>query len=145
MSLHVIPNIESLSIDGCNKLNLSMGNDNQIAKLKLLYLESLLQLKTFPEWLRRCANTLQSLVIVDCECLEELPKWLSTLIYLKTFSIENCPALFSLPDGVHHLPSLEYLKMEGCPELCRRYQPNVGKDWLKISHIKQVIIETPKN
>ncbi|XP_045809084.1 putative disease resistance protein RGA3 isoform X2 [Trifolium pratense] len=147
VSLHVVPNLESLSIDGCNKLNLSMGHDNQIPKLKLklLYLESLLQLKTFPEWLRGCAKTLQSLVIVDCDYLEELPEWLSTLIYLKTFSIENCPALFSLPDGVHHLRSLEYLKMEGCPELCRGYQPNVGKDWPKISHIKQVIIETPEN
>ncbi|PNX78711.1 disease resistance protein rga3-like [Trifolium pratense] len=47
VSLHVVPNIESLSIDGCNKLNLSMGHDNQIAKLKLklLHLESLLQLR----------------------------------------------------------------------------------------------------
>ncbi|CAL5207707.1 unnamed protein product [Lathyrus oleraceus] len=143
--LHVIPNLESLSIDGCNKLKLSMGHDdNQIAKLrlKLLYLESLPQLATFPQWLRGCAETLQSLVIVDCDNLDELPMWLSTLFCLKTLSIENCPGLLSLPDDVHHLANLEYLKMKGCPGLCRRYQPKVGQDWPKISHIKQVIIES---
>lgn len=144
--LHVIPNLESLSIDSCYRLNLSMGHDNQTAKLrlKLLYLESLPKLMAFPEWLQGCANTLQSLVIVDCDHLKDLPEWLSTMIYLKTLSIQDCPTLLSLPDGVHHLPDLEYLKIEGCPELCRRYETKVGQDWSKISHIKQVIIESPE-
>lgn len=144
--LHVIPNLESLSIDACYRLNLSMGHDNQIAKLrlKLLYLESLPQLLAFPEWLQGSVNTLQSLVIVDCDHLKDLPEWLSTMIYLKTLSIQDCPTLLSLPDGVHHLRNLEYLKIKGCPELCRRYETKVGQDWPKISHIKQVIIESPE-
>ncbi|KEH42967.1 putative disease resistance protein RGA3 [Medicago truncatula] len=144
--LHVIPNLESLSIGNCYRLNLSMGHDNQIAKLrlKLLALESLPQLLAFPEWLQGSVNTLQSLVIVDCDHLKDLPEWLSTMIYLKTLSIQDCPTLLSLPDGVHHLRNLEYLKIKGCPELCRRYETKVGQDWPKISHIKQVIIESPE-
>jgi hypothetical protein len=51
--------------------------------------------------------------------------------------------LLSLPDDLHQLKNLEYLNIEGCPELCRRYHPKVGKDWHMISHIKQVIIESP--
>jgi hypothetical protein len=118
-------------------------NNNQIPnlKLKLLNLTGLPQIVTFPQWLQGCANTLKSLRIGNCENLEELPKWLSNFISLKNLVIEDCPKLISLPEDVHHLPNLERLFIiEGCPELYRRYQPEVGQDWYKISHIKDVII-----
>ncbi|KAK2400341.1 disease resistance protein RGA2 [Trifolium repens] len=118
-------------------------NNNQIPKLKLLGLGlvSLPQIVTFPQWLQGCANTLSSLRVRDCENLEKLPKWLSTFISLKNLYIENCPKLISLPEDVHHLPNLERLIMQDCPELYRRYQPEVGQDWYKISHIKKVTIK----
>jgi hypothetical protein len=141
---HIIPNIETLFIEDCNMVILSMGdNNNQIPnlKLKFLNLTGLPQIVTFPQWLQGCANTLKSLRIGNCENLEELPKWLSNFISLKNLVIEDCPKLISLPEDVHHLPNLERLFIiEGCPELYRRYQPEVGQDWYKISHIKDVII-----
>jgi hypothetical protein len=144
LPFHIIPNLENLFIEDCNMVILSMGdNNNQIPnlKLKLLNLESLPQIVTFPQWLQGCANTLKSLRIGNCENLEELPKWLSNFISLKNLVIEDCPKLISLPEDVHHLPNLERLFIiEGCPELYRRYQPEVGQDWYKISHIKDVII-----
>ncbi|KAK2350703.1 putative disease resistance protein RGA3 [Trifolium repens] len=144
LPFHIIPNIESLFIVDCNMVILSMGdNNNQIPnlKLKFLHLESLPQIVTFPQWLQGCANTLHTLGICDCENLEELPKWLSNFISLKNLIIEDCPKLISLPEDVHHLPNLERLDIKGCPELYRRYQPEVGQDWYKISHIKDVIVE----
>ncbi|XP_045816633.1 disease resistance protein RGA2-like [Trifolium pratense] len=144
LPFHIIPNIESLIIMDCNMVILSMGdNNNQIPNLKLKFvsLESLPQIVTFPQWLQGCANTLHSLGIENCENLEELPNWLSTFISLKNLLIENCPKLISLPEDVHHLPNLESLAMSGCPELYRRYEPEVGQDWCKISHIKEVSVE----
>ena len=144
LPFHIIPNIESLVIHNCNTVILSMGdNNNQIPnlKLKLLSLEILPQIVTFPQWLQGCANTLHTLYIENCENLEELPKWLSTFISLKNHGIENCSKLVSLPEDVHHLPNLERLDIIGCPELYRRYQPEVGQDWYKISHIKHVTVE----
>ncbi|KAK2400339.1 putative disease resistance protein RGA3 [Trifolium repens] len=144
LPFHIIPNLETLIINDCNMVILSMGdNNNQIPnlKLKLLRLVSLPQIVTFPQWFQGCANTLHTLFIHDCENLEELPKWLSTSISLKILSIENCPKLISLPEDVHCLPNLEGLLISGCPELCRRYQPEVGQDWYKISHIKDVTVE----
>ncbi|XP_045816658.1 disease resistance protein RGA2-like [Trifolium pratense] len=144
LPFHIIPNIETLIIVDCNMVILSMGdNNNQIPniKLKFLSLDSLPQIVTFPQWFQGCANTLYTLGIQNCENLEELPNWLSTFISLKMLLIANCPKLISLPEDVHHLPNLEHLIMSGCPELYRRYEPEVGQDWYKISHIKDVTVE----
>ncbi|XP_045797569.1 disease resistance protein RGA2-like [Trifolium pratense] len=141
LPFHIIPNIESLIIMDCNMVILSMGdNNNQIPKLKLklIRLNSLPQIVTFPQWFQGCANTLHTLIIGNCENLEELPKCLSTFISLKILKIVNCPKLISLPEDVHRLPNLQGLTMSGCPELYRRYEPEVGQDWYKISHIKHV-------
>ncbi|CAJ2673181.1 unnamed protein product [Trifolium pratense] len=146
LPFHAIPNLESFFICNCNKMKFLLDHDSDFSnlKLKFLSLKSLPELVSFPQWLQGCVTTLQSLVLQDCENLEELPEWLSTLICLKTISIDNCPKLVSLPDDLHQLKNLEYLKIEGCDELCKRYHPKVGKDWHKISHIKQVIIKSPE-
>ncbi|AES80230.1 hypothetical protein MtrunA17_Chr7g0248191 [Medicago truncatula] len=71
--------------------------------------------------------------------------WIINSHCLNTLLIVNCPKVLSLPDDLHCLPNLEILGMEGCPELCRRYQPEVGHDWPKISHIKHVYIKSSEN
>jgi hypothetical protein len=146
LPFHAIPNLESLVILNCNKMKFSLDHDSDISnlKLKMLSLGALPQLASFPQWLQGCVTTLQSLILDDCDNLDELPEWLSTLICIKTFIINNCPKLLSLPDDLRQLKNLEHLRIEGCAELCRRYNPKVGKDWHKISHIKQVIIESPE-
>ncbi|XP_027367519.1 disease resistance protein RGA2-like [Abrus precatorius] len=142
LPFHAIPNLESLVIFGCPKLELSKELDENIPSLKLKFLGlcALPQLVTLPHWLRGSSNTLQSLVTIKCVNLEELPEWFSTLICLKTLSFSDCPKLISLSDNMHHLIKLEYLEIEYCPELYKRCQPNVGEDWHKISHVKQVIL-----
>ncbi|TKY53325.1 putative disease resistance protein RGA3 [Spatholobus suberectus] len=143
LSFHAIGNLQTLKIFKCNKLELSMGVGNQIPdlRLKLLDLEHLPHLVTLPQWLQGSMNTLHSLIIYCCENLEELPEWLSTLIFLKQLEIEDCPKLLSLPENMHRLTSIDHLYIKGCPELCKRCQPGVGQDWPKISHIKKVIID----
>ncbi|XP_027367373.1 putative disease resistance protein RGA3 [Abrus precatorius] len=142
LPFHAIPNLESLAIFSCHKLELSKEHDENIPslKLKLLVLYDLPQLVTLPHWLRGSSNTLQSLLTVKCVNLEELPGWFSTLICLRTLTIGDCPKLISLSDNMHHLTNLEYLEIEDCPELYERCQPKGGQEWHKISHIKQVIL-----
>ncbi|CAJ1967536.1 unnamed protein product [Sphenostylis stenocarpa] len=137
VSFHGIRNLEVLMISKCAKLELSMGLNSQIpdSRFKFILLDDLPQLVTLPKWLQGSLNTLHSLWIVDCINLEEVPEWLSTMICLELLSIENCPKLLSLPHNMHHL---QHLRIVGCPELCKRLQPEVGQDWHKILHIKQV-------
>ncbi|XP_061360792.1 putative disease resistance protein RGA3 [Gastrolobium bilobum] len=145
LPVHASPNLETLFIIECDKLELSKGVDNQIPQLELKFLQlhCLPQLVTWPQWLQRSVSTLHSLIIKDCGNLEELPEQLSASICLKTLAIVNCPKLHSLPDDMNLFTNLEYLQIGNCLELCRRYQPEVGLDWPKISHIKQVYIYQP--
>ncbi|XP_047150321.1 putative disease resistance protein RGA3 [Vigna umbellata] len=142
VSLHAFRNLEFLMIADCTKLELSMSLSCQIpdSKLKYLFLDELPQLVKLPQSFQGSANTLQHLSISDCVNLDELPEWLPTLICLKVLDIGSCPKLLSLPN-IHHLTNLENLEIVDCPELCRRFKPEVGQDWHKISHIKIVHIE----
>jgi len=142
----VFPQLETLFVDDCGNLDLELWNGHHHEeqrpklKLKLVAFLSLSQLVALPKWLQEAANSLQCLVISNCENIETLPDWLTTMTNLKRLSIIHCPKLVSLPDHIHHLTALESLRIEGCAELCKKYQPHVGECWAKISHIKDVVI-----
>ncbi|XP_022641303.1 putative disease resistance protein RGA3 [Vigna radiata var. radiata] len=140
VSFHAIKNLEVLMISNCNKLELSMGLNNQILdlRLKLLILSDLPRLVTLPRWLQGSANSLQSLYIQHCINIYELPDWLPTLNCLQGLSFLYCPNLLSLPDNMHRLTNLKEINVTGSYELWKRYKPDVGQDWHKISHVNLV-------
>jgi len=139
-----------LAVDDCGNLDLEVwkGNHHEEQshklKLKTVLFATLSQLVTLPKWLQEAANSLQFLQILNCENIETLPDWLTTMTHLKTLFIRYCPKLVSLPDDIHHLTALENLRIEGCAELCKNYQPHVGEFWAKISHIKNIVIDGPE-
>jgi len=141
------PQLETFVILDCGNLDLEVWKGNhheeQTHKLKLKTVKfaSLSQLVALPEWLQEAANSLQGLSILDCDNIETLPDWLTTMTHLKTLSIRYCSKLVSLPHDIHHLTALESLRIEGCVELCKKYQPHVGEFWAKISHIKNIVID----
>ncbi|KAL2952640.1 hypothetical protein AAZX31_19G122700 [Glycine max] len=139
------PELETLFVQDCVNLDLDLWMDHHeeqspMLKLKCVGFWGLPQLVALPQWLQETANSLQTLFIKNCDNLEMLPEWLSTLTNLKTLAISDCPKLISRLDNIHHLTALERLRISGCPELCRKCQPHVGEFWSKISHIKDVII-----
>ncbi|RZB47799.1 putative disease resistance protein RGA4 [Glycine soja] len=118
------PELETLLVIDCVNLDLDLWKDHHEEQSPML--------------------KLKCVAFRDCDNLEMLPEWLSTLTNLKTLAISDCPKLISLPDNIHHLTALEHLNIYGCPELCKKYQPHVGEFWSKISHIKDVFIEEPE-
>ncbi|KAG5086119.1 hypothetical protein JHK82_053516 [Glycine max] len=143
------PELETLVVQDCVNLDLDLWKEhheeqNPKLRLKFVAFVGLPQLVALPQWLQETANSLQSLAIKNCDNLEMLPEWLSTLTNLKVLHILACPELISLPDNIHHLTALERLRIAYCPELRRKYQPHVGEFWSKISHIKEVLIEEPE-
>jgi len=141
------PQLETLVIHACCNLDLELwkGNHHEEKspelKLKTIMFSSLSQLVALPKWLQEAANSLQCLLILDCDNFETLPDWLTTMTQLKTLSISSCPKLVSLHDNIHRLTALESLRIEGCPELSRKCKPHVGEFWSKISHIKDMVID----
>ncbi|KAG4915906.1 hypothetical protein JHK85_054335 [Glycine max] len=140
------PELETLTVKDCVNLDLDLWKEHheeQNPKLRLKYVAfwGLPQLVALPQWLQETANSLRTLIISDCDNLEMLPEWLSTMTNLKVLLIYGCPKLISLPDNIHHLTALERLHIYGCHQLCEKCEPHVGEFWSKISHIKHVFIE----
>ncbi|WVY96583.1 hypothetical protein V8G54_028734 [Vigna mungo] len=146
-SIWKLQNLQTLSLSWCIKLQkLPKGLGNLIS-LRVLFIttkqpvfpEKEASLVALPRWLQRSANSLQSLFIVRCMNLEELPDWLPTLNCLKRLSVLDYPKLISLPDNMHHLTNLKLIEVTRSSELWKRYRPEVGQDWHKISHVNLVL------
>ncbi|RDX75102.1 putative disease resistance RPP13-like protein 1, partial [Mucuna pruriens] len=87
--------------------------------------------------------SLTSLKISDCGDLKSLDyKGLCSLSSLKKLVIQDCPKLQCLPE--EGLPkSISYLIISGnCPFLKQCCQKQKGKDWGKIAHIENLVIES---
>ncbi|KAG5086130.1 hypothetical protein JHK82_053527 [Glycine max] len=131
------PELETLIVLLCVNLDLDLWKDhheeqNPKLKLKVVGFGYLPQLVALPQWLQETADSLQTLFIRNCDnCdnLEMLPEWLSTMTNLKVLILSDCPKLISLLDNIHHLTALERLRIVGCPELCKKCQPHVGEFW----------------
>ncbi|KAL2320754.1 hypothetical protein Fmac_029723 [Flemingia macrophylla] len=138
LPLHILPKLEFLSATRCRMLNLSWSSEKPIQSLrmKFLQLEHCPRQQTFPEWIQGAANTMQTLLISNCDSLEMIPEWLTAMRHLKMLHIVNCPQLLHLPSDMHRLTALEDLCIDGCHELCRKCQPQSGQYWPSISHIK---------
>ncbi|KAL1312416.1 putative disease resistance protein RGA1 [Arachis hypogaea] len=142
LDTHHFPQLETLLISGvANEDWLHRSEDtNAVLRLKTIVLSEML---TLPHSLQQYASTLQTLMILGCYELEVLPEWLSNLSSLKFLIMASCPKLMSLPSDIHRLTSLQVLRIINCRELYGKYEPQVGKCWPMISHIKHTDIRKP--
>ena len=143
LSIKHLTALQTLIILDCKELNLMEmeGEDNQDLKLSLqkLIIQGLPKLEVLPQWLQGSANTLQQLVIKECENLKALPERLPRLKSLHTLWILNCPKLSSLPEGMEALIALRQLAIIGCPDLSRKCR---DEDSHKIAHVQQIELDS---
>ncbi|KAJ1429966.1 Virus X resistance protein-like, coiled-coil domain [Sesbania bispinosa] len=170
LPLYILPQLETLSIENCEMLNLLLNHESSVTdnegpklsmndsspitvnressiqrlKLKFLHLEGSPRLLTLPRWIEGAADTLHTLIVVNFPILKMLPDCLTTMTYLKRLVISNCPHLLSLLNDLLHLTAFEYLAIDGCPELYKKCQPQSGEYWPMIAHIKSVFIGEPR-
>ncbi|KAB2608213.1 disease resistance protein RGA2-like [Pyrus ussuriensis x Pyrus communis] len=137
-----LASLRTLIIGNCKQLDLVMEN-YQIIPLRLqkLGIIGVPRMVALPEWFQGATNTLQVLVIEDCENLEALPGWLTSFTSLRRLILNSCPKLLSLPEEMHRLTALTDVWIVDCHDLERRCQRNTGEDWPKISHVPNVYFE----
>lgn len=59
-------------------------------------------------------GSLKKLSMLYCTLMSSLPPWLGDLTSLQTLEIINCQRLNNLPDSMRHLSSLQSLSLNGC-------------------------------
>jgi len=135
-----LPNLESLELSGLKVRSLGVGfigiksvNEGEIArvnafpKLKKLWMWNLEEVEEWDGLERRVGEDANTTSI-------------SIMPQLRELRIENCPLLRALPDYVLAAP-LQELTVTGCPILRKRYgEEEMGGDWHKISHIRNIYI-----
>ncbi|PKI76349.1 hypothetical protein CRG98_003271 [Punica granatum] len=136
-SLKFLSSLEALAIWNCGKLHLSMEEEIFFPCLRTLSFIGLPKMLTFPKWVQGAANTLQSVLIKNCQQLGELPEWLHRLSRLEALRLVGCDGISTLPDGVQDLTALKFLWIIDCSELGGKCLPN-GPDWHKIAHIPNI-------
>ncbi|XP_030927745.1 putative disease resistance protein RGA1 [Quercus lobata] len=142
LSIKHLTALENLTILDCKELSLMEmeGEDNQDLNLSLqnLIIGGLPKLEVLPQWLQGSANTLQVILIGECENLKALSEWLPRLKSLHTLRIFECPNLSSLPEGMEALTALRELEIAGCPDLSRKCRE---EDSHKIAHVPEIKLD----
>ena len=87
--------------------------------------------------MRNC-QALEVIVVRDASHLQRLPQEIGSLTSLQSLQISNANLIQMLPD----MPaSLSNLHINNCHTgLKERYKKNVGSDWVKIAHFRDVDI-----
>ncbi|XP_031280649.1 disease resistance-like protein DSC1 [Pistacia vera] len=132
--LSLIPNLESLILEGCTNLHLSFSSNHNVNKLVLLNLRECknlnrLSIGTHWKYLRKlilsnCSNlktvsyiphTVEELY-VDGTAIKELPP-LKDLSKLEILNLKDCSRLVSLPESTCELKSLRQVILSNCSNL----------------------------
>ncbi|RZB47840.1 hypothetical protein D0Y65_051417 [Glycine soja] len=125
--LHILPKLEVLYVIRCQMLNLSLycASTIQRLRMKFLHIEHCAGQETVPQWIQGAADTMQTLLILNCDSLKMLPEWLTTMTHLKMLHIVNCPQLLNLSSDKHRLSTLEDLSIDGCMNCVRNVSHNL--------------------
>ncbi|KAK9920488.1 hypothetical protein M0R45_029043 [Rubus argutus] len=111
-TIQVIPQLESLSLNGWPKL------------------------KSLPEQIQHFTS-LTDLDVRSFDGLEAVPEWLGNLASLEYLWIGDCKNVMYLPsvEAMHRLTKLNRLRISGCPLLKEKCAEESGPEWPKIYHI----------
>lgn len=107
-----------------------------IPQLESLILEGWPKLKSLPEQIQYFTS-LTGLYVWSFDGLEAVPEWLGNLASLEYLSISNCKNVMYLPsvEAMHGLTKLNTISVLGCPLLMERCAEESGPEWPKIYHI----------
>ncbi|CAL0307384.1 unnamed protein product [Lupinus luteus] len=109
-----IPNLESLTLEGCvslDQVHESLGNHKKLVKVDFTGCKNLTALPS-KLWM----NSLETLILTGCIKLENLPEFDENMQSLSMLHLENT-AIAELPPSLGFLTSLSDLNLKGCENL----------------------------
>ncbi|OMP12315.1 Disease resistance protein [Corchorus olitorius] len=100
------------------------------------------KLKALPHQLQYL-TALISLNIRDFNQVEAMPQWLGNLSSLEELELRRCKKLMQFPpvEAIRCLSKLQTLRIYDCPELKKTCAESSRREWSKISHIQNIVID----
>eukprot|EP01018_Ginkgo_biloba_P038749 Gb_03483 [translate_table: standard] len=119
----LLPFLERVELNGCERLARVPDSIGILTKLKLLDLSSCKNVKELPESIGNLTS-LEKLLLTDCKSLVQLPKCLRNLTSLKELELDHC-SIIAIPDSFGELLSLRKLTLRNCRSL-RKLPKSIG-------------------
>ncbi|XP_062183301.1 disease resistance protein RGA2-like [Phragmites australis] len=108
--LGAVPHLKELTLESMTASSIDWGFLQHLIGLESLQILGCNDLTELPESMRGLTS-LQSLCIGECSTLAVLPEWLGELSSLKSLWISGAPMMASLPQSIQHLTSLQKLSL----------------------------------
>ncbi|RLM93432.1 Leucine Rich Repeat family protein, expressed [Panicum miliaceum] len=127
--------LKKLSMLDCSLMSSLPPWLGDLTSLQTLEIMNCQRLNNLPDSMRHLSS-LESLSLNGCWGIQALPDWLGDLVSLKKLDIYFCGGIMSLPESIEQLSILERLRILGCPALYNWCKLDENK--MKIGHIKKV-------
>ncbi|XP_062182305.1 putative disease resistance protein RGA4 [Phragmites australis] len=132
--LGAVPHLKELTLESMTASSIDWGFLQHLIGLESLEILGCNDLTELPESMRGLTS-LQSLCIGECSTLAVLPEWLGELRSLQDLDVSKSPMLASLPQSIQHLTSLRDLCLGECRAL------TVLPEWIgQLSALRQLYI-----
>ncbi|KAL7159857.1 hypothetical protein ABFS83_01G055000 [Erythranthe nasuta] len=132
--------LEELDIFQCDGVVELPDEVRYLKFLKKVELKSLPKMVYLPKALQHLSSSLQCLFLSTLLELSSLPEWLGDFTSLEELTISECPKVTSLPTRIRGMTNLQFMLVMECPELERRCERENGEDWHNIQHIPHLYI-----
>ncbi|XP_047946924.1 disease resistance protein RGA2-like isoform X2 [Salvia hispanica] len=111
------PKLRSLIISDAKEISVTRGGLEALKVLTFLRLLNFDTMTCIPQGMLRNLSALQTLSIISCREIVELPEEIKHLHNLQNIHLSRLPKMVCLRKPLQHLPTLEYLYLSELPEL----------------------------
>nr|XP_011457658.1 PREDICTED: putative disease resistance protein RGA3 [Fragaria vesca subsp. vesca] len=137
-NMKLLTALHTLMIATCEELDLMKTKEGPQGLRSFALRNS--DLEVLPPWLEDLAKVLQSIALVNCDNLTEVPK-LQKFTFLEHLRIDYYSNLLALPEGSHCLSELRELEINYCPKLSKSCKRQLkGQDWSKFAREAKIKI-----
>lgn len=136
-------NMKHIELDGkgsSDDFEISPSDLQRLRNLRVVRLINFEAWRKLPGELREIIHELRELTLSRCTSIEEIPRSISKLQYLRVLNMEKCYGLTGLPEDIGSLSSLQKLDLSYCKHI-----EELPESTSKLRSLKELRLEKCEN